>query len=62
MRAITQKQEPEIKRVNVNIPVPLHNAFKSATAARGEDMSSALTQLIEDYVAKYGLQPKGRRK
>ena len=62
MRIIKPKQEPEIKRVNVNVPVPLHNAFKSAVAAQGQDMSSVLTQLIRDYVDQYGVQPKGRRK
>ena len=45
--------EPEIKRVNINIELSLHNAFKAATAARGENMTDVLLAYIEDYVARY---------
>ena len=45
--------EPEIKRVNINIELRLHNAFKAATAARGENMTQVLLDFIEDYVARY---------
>ena len=44
--------ELKVKRVNVNLEVSLHNAFKAATAARGENMTDVLMQFIADYVAK----------
>jgi hypothetical protein len=48
--------------VNVNIEVDLHNAFKSATAAKGTDMTTVLMEFIQNYVAKNGIAPKkGRR-
>ena len=55
--------EQKVKRMNINIEAGLHSAFKSATAARGEDMTTVLLRFIEDYVAKYGVSPtkKGRR-
>jgi len=48
------KKEEKIKRLNVNIPVSLHNAFKAATAARGENMTDIILQRIKLYVDKYG--------
>jgi ParG len=45
--------ELEIKRLNINIDVDLHNAFKAATAARGENMTDEILKFIEDYVARY---------
>jgi hypothetical protein len=54
-----------VKRVNINIPTPTHNAFKAAAAARGENMTDVLLQYIEEYVGKYGtssLTKKVRRK
>jgi hypothetical protein len=52
-----------LKRVNINIEVSLHNAFKSATAAKGTDMTTVLMEYIQNYVAKHGTIPqqKGRR-
>jgi uncharacterized protein (DUF1778 family) len=52
----------EVKRVNINIPVELHNAFKAASAARGQNMTDVLLKRIEEYVEKYGTAPakKGR--
>ena len=46
-------REQEIKRLNINIDVDLHNAFKAATAARGENMTDEILKFIEDYVARY---------
>lgn len=60
MSQIKRPQPVEIKRVNINIPIPLHNAFKSATAARGENMTDILMKFIEDYIARNS--SKGRRK
>jgi hypothetical protein len=53
----------EAKRMNLNVPVPLHNAFKAATAARGQNMTDELLKFIEDYVNKHEpKKSKGRRK
>jgi hypothetical protein len=48
------KKEEEIKRLNVNLPISLHNSFKAATAARGENMTDVLVEFIRNYVDKYG--------
>jgi hypothetical protein len=58
--SIAKIKEEEIKRLNMNVPVSLHNAFKAATAARGENMTDILLDCIKDYVAKHS--PKGRRR
>ena len=52
----------EMKRLNVHIDVELHNAFKAATAARGENMTDVILNFIEDYVARYDLRPKKEKK
>ncbi len=54
-----------MKRMNINVEISLHNAFKAATAARGENMTDILMKFIEDYVNKHtpaALKPakKGR--
>ncbi len=59
------KDEHKVKRMNLNVNVSLHAAFKSATAARGENMTDILMKFIEDYVNKHtsaALKPakKGR--
>lgn len=46
--------------MNLNVPVELHNNFKSITAAQGKDMTTVLMEFIKSYVAKN--TPKGRRK
>ena len=49
--------------MNLNVPVPLHNAFKAATAARGQNMTDELLKFIQSYVDKHeSKQSKGRRK
>jgi hypothetical protein len=54
--------EQKVKRMNVNVEVSLHDAFKAATAAKGENMTDVLMQFIQDYVGKNGVTPKkGRR-
>ena len=52
--------EQEVKRMNLNVPVELHNSFKAATAAQGLNMTDVLMEFIKDYVDKKS--PKGRRK
>jgi hypothetical protein len=51
----------EIKRLNVNIELELHNAFKAATAARNENMTDVLLQFIQDYVARYGVRTQKKK-
>jgi hypothetical protein len=46
--------------MNLNVPVELHNSFKSVTAAEGQRMTDVLLKYIQSYVDKYA--PKGRRK
>jgi hypothetical protein len=58
--AIKSPRPEGIKRVNINIPIPLHNAFKAATAAKGVNMTDVLMDYIRDYVAKNNM--KGRRR
>lgn len=58
MRTI-KKAEPQVKRMNLNVPVELHNSFKSATAAKGLRMTDVLMEFIQAYVDKNA--PKGRR-
>ena len=49
--------------MNLNVPVELHNAFKAATAARGQNMTDELLKFIQNYVNKYApKQSKGRRR
>jgi hypothetical protein len=53
-----------VKRMNLNVPVSLHNAFKAATAAEGKDMTTVLLQYIQQYVDKHPMNKpssKGRR-
>jgi hypothetical protein len=59
---IKKKQASGVKRMNINVEVSLHNAFKAATAAQGVDMTTVLMEFIENYVARHSSQPKGRRK
>ena len=63
VRTIKQPEPPQVKRMNLNVPVELHNAFKSATAAEGSNMTDTLLDYIKRYVAEHSpLKPKGRRK
>jgi hypothetical protein len=58
--AIKKTEQPGVKRMNLNVPVELHNSFKAATAAQGLNMTDVLLEFIQSYVAKNS--PKGRRK
>ena len=44
--------EHKVKRMNLNVELGLHNAFKAATAARGINMTDVLLEFIQDYVRK----------
>lgn len=48
--------------MNLNVPVELHNSFKSVTASQGENMTDVLIEFIKAYVAKNSPKSKGRRK
>ena len=49
--------------MNLNVPIELHNAFKSTTAAEGKNMTDVLLDFIKDYVDRYSSpKPKGQRK
>jgi predicted DNA binding CopG/RHH family protein len=64
VRPIKKAEVPGVKRVNINLEISLHNAFKAATAAQGVDMTTVLQQFIENYVSKHGTtapRTKGRR-
>jgi hypothetical protein len=55
-------QTEEVKRMNLNVPVKLHNSFKSITAAEGQNMTDVLLEFIEDYIRRHAAaRPKGRR-
>ncbi len=48
--------------MNLNVPIELHNSFKSVTAAQGQNMTDVLLEKIKDYIAKHSPKPKGRLK
>ena len=50
-------KEPVLKRMNVNLDANLHAAFKTAAVSQGKDMTTALIELVQQYVAKN--YPKG---
>jgi hypothetical protein len=59
---IGKSEEQRIKRMNLNVPLELHNTFKSVTAGQGKNMTDVLLEFIQTYVEKYSPKPKGRRK
>jgi hypothetical protein len=59
---ISKLEEQRIKRMNLNVPIELHNGFKSVTAAQGQNMTDVLLDFIRNYITKYSPKPKGRRK
>lgn len=51
--------------MNLNVPVDLHNRFKSITAANGQNMTDVLLEFIQEYVrrnAPGASQGKGHRR
>lgn len=60
----TEEEQPPVKRMNLNVPVDLHNSFKSLTAAQGQNMTDVLLEFIQQYVDQHSSpkpKPKGRR-
>ena len=62
MSNIGKQDDKGIKRMNLNVPVELHNSFKSVTASQGKNMTDVLLEFIQNYVTKHAPKPKGRRK
>ena len=61
MSKIRKVEEPQVKRMNLNVPVELHNSFKSSTAANGQNMTDVLLEFIQQYVSKQSPKAKRRR-
>jgi hypothetical protein len=61
VRKIRKAEQEKVKRMNLNVPLELHNAFKSITASQGENMTDVLLEFIRSYIAKHSPKPKGRR-
>ena len=40
------------KRINVEIPIELHNQFKARAAINGEKMKSLILEWVKKYVAE----------
>jgi hypothetical protein len=60
---IKQPEPQQVKRMNLNVPIELHNAFKATTAAQGQNMTDVLIEFIEKYVVDHSSpKPKGRRR
>ncbi|HET9698400.1 MAG TPA: plasmid partition protein ParG [Terriglobales bacterium] len=60
----TQVAGAKTKRMNLNVPVDLHNQFKITTVVQGKDMTEVLIDFIQQYVDKHypkNLSKKGRR-
>ena len=63
VRTIKKAEALGVKRVNINVEVNLHNAFKATAAAQGTDMTTVLMEFIQNYVAKHGsTTPKKSRR
>ena len=55
----------ELKRLNLNMDPDLHAAFKVAAVAQGKDMTTAVIEMIAEYVRKHypkGLPPALKKK
>jgi predicted HicB family RNase H-like nuclease len=55
-----EPEETKVKRMNLNVPIDLHNAFKVSTAAHGKNMTDVLIEFIQQYVHEN--YPKGLKK
>ena len=55
-----EPEEPQVKRMNLNVELSLHNAFKTATAAQGKNMTDVLIEFIQRYVNEN--YPKGLKR
>jgi predicted HicB family RNase H-like nuclease len=55
-----EPDESKVKRMNLNVPIELHNAFKVSTAAQGKNMTDILIAFIQQYVHEN--YPKGLKR
>ena len=62
MSQIRKPESEKVKRMNLNVPIDLHNSFKSVTAVQGLNMTDVLMEFIKSYVAKHSPKTHGRRK
>jgi len=46
--------------MNLNVPIELHNSFKSVTASQGQNMTDVLLEFIKNYITKNSPKRKGR--
>ena len=60
MSEIKKAEQPQEKRMNLNVPVDLHNSFKATTAAQGQNMTDVLLEFIQQYVANHGIEAAER--
>jgi hypothetical protein len=58
---IIKKPEQQVKRMNLNVPLELHNQFKSVTAGQGTNMTDVLLEFIRTYVDRHSPKKQGRR-
>lgn len=58
-----KQTQPQLKRMNLNVEVDLHNKFKAVTAAEGKKMTDVLIDYIRKYVEQHAPEQskKGRR-
>ena len=62
MSKISKSEEQKVKRMNLNVPVELHNNFKSVTAAQGQNMTDVLLEYIQKYITQNSPKQKAKRK
>jgi hypothetical protein len=43
----------KVKRMNINVPLDLHNAFKATAAIKNKEMTVILLEFIRSYVEKH---------
>jgi ParG len=59
---ISKPDDKAVKRMNLNVPIELHNSFKSVTASQGENMTDVLLAFIKSYITDHSPKQKKRRK
>ena len=62
MSNIGKQDDKGVKRMNLNVPVELHNSFKSVTAAQGQNMTDVLLEFIQKYITQHSPKQKAKRK